>query len=954
MRIELIIAGAIVLGAMYGAHAADNPLCAENRHSQALLIGNRDYKETFKVPYAHNDVAAVERFLLDRLCYRKGNIKILKNATFNEMREWLGTASNPRGRLWNRARKGRSNIFVYYSGHGVPDAETKKAYLLTVDTRPDNASFGYSLDRLDGNLQALNDFIGPRRTVTLVLDACFSGSSAGGALQSHSGAIRPELPTNTDILRFTASGAGQLAFWNEKRKLGLFTSVFLDGVSGEADKAETGNRDGKVSGGELVAYVVEEVSYRAKSLIGKAQTPTVPDGDYLGWEIIVPTSEPAERDPDLNASDRAARQWADVRESKSIAVLEAFRKKVADPVYRALADERIALLKSPPPEKDRCGDSLVTVGTGEKCLKSGDVFEDCDACPTMVVVPAGSFMMGSSDHERERMADEGLHLVTLPRPFAVGKFEVTFAEWDACVSAGGCTYRPKDNGWGRGRRPVINVSWEDTKTYVSWLSRKTGKAYRLLSEAEWEYAARAGTTTPFSTGRTITTDQANFNGRETYNGSGKGVSRGQTTNVGRFPANRFGLHDMHGNVWERVEDCWNGNYAGAPTDGSSRISGDCRRRVARGGAWDVNPGFLRSAFRTGDITNVRNNVSGFRVARTLAEAGPASTAVGTHASAEALYWSSAKNSDNPAVIEAFLAKFPNGYFARPARIRLKELKTRVALLKPPPTEGRCDDLLVTVGTGEKCLKPGDVFEDCGDCPKMVVVPAGSFMMGSPPSEFGRSDDEGPQRRVTIPRAFAVGKFEVTFAEWDACITAGGCKHPPKNSWGRGRRPVINVTWGDAKIYVSWLSRKTGKAYRLLSEAEWEYAARAGTMTPFSTGWTITTDQANFDGTKTYNGSRKGVYRKQTTAVGMFSANGFGLQDMHGNVWEWVEDCYHKNHTGAPTDGSSWISGNCNSRVFRGGSWYDNPWHLRSANRNKIYTEFRNSFVGFRVARTLTP
>jgi len=601
------------------AIAAESPLCSKNRHSQALLIGNKDYRETFAVPYAFNDVAAMETFLVDRLCYRKGNIKVLKNATFNDMREWLGTADDPRGRLWRKARKGRSNVFVYYSGHGVPDAETKKAYLLTIDTRPDNARFGYSLDGLDKNLRALNNHIGPRRAVTLVLDACFSGRSAGGVLQSHSGAIRPELPSGRDIIRFTASGAGQLAFWNEKRKLGLFTSVFLDGVSGEADKAEKGNRDGKVSGRELVAYLTEEVSYRASSLIGKSQTPTVPEGETLGWEITVAPAQSAKRDPVRTAPDPAAREWADVKGTKSIAVLEAFRNKTTDPVYRALADERIALLRPPAPE-NRCSELLIAIGTDEKCLKPGDVFEDCKGCPKMVVVPAGTFTMGSPANEPERIDyyEGPQHRVTIWRTFAAGKFEVTFNEWDACVSDGGCERRSEDQGWGRGQRPVIKVSWDDAKAYVSWLSLKTGKTYRLLSEAEWEYAARAGTKTPFSTGRMITTDQANFNGEYySYNGSPKGLWRGSTTTVGSFPANGFGLHDMHGNVTEWVEDCWNPKYSGAPKDGSSWTSGDCSRRVLRGGSWAQGPAYGRSATRYFYEPVTRDDSKGFRVARTL-------------------------------------------------------------------------------------------------------------------------------------------------------------------------------------------------------------------------------------------------------------------------------------------------------------------------------------------------
>lgn len=247
-------------------------------------------------------------------------------------------------------------------------------------------------------------------------------------------------------------------------------------------------------------------------------------------------------------------------------------------------------------------------------------------------------------------------------------------------------------------------------------------------------------------------------------------------------------------------------------------------------------------------------------------------------------------------------------------------------------------------------RPGHVFRDCPECPEMVVVPAGSFMMGTSPGDKYQWKNESPRHRVTIPRPFAVGKYEVTFAEWDACVTAGGCggHRPNDRGWGRGRSPVIDVSWKDAQAYVRWLSRKAGKQYRLLSEAEWEYAARAGTTTPFHFGRTISTSQAN------YAGSANGVYRRKTVPVGSFPANAFGLHDVHGNVWEWVADCWNKSYRGAPTDGSAWTSGNCAIRVLRGGSWSSFPRNLRSANRLKLRAGVRFKSFGFRVARTLTP
>ena len=226
-------------------------------------------------------------------------------------------------------------------------------------------------------------------------------------------------------------------------------------------------------------------------------------------------------------------------------------------------------------------------------------------------------------------------------------------------------------------------------------------------------------------------------------------------------------------------------------------------------------------------------------------------------------------------------------------------------------------------------QPGKTLRDCEQCPEMVVVPAGSYMMGSPDGEEGRSSAEGPVHEVTIATPLAVGKYEVTFAEWDACVAAGGCTHQPSDEgWGRGKRPVINVSWDDIQQYVKWLSGETGQAYRLLSEAEWEYVARAGTTTPFHTGATISPAQANYNGNYTYGSGQKGAYKEKTVPVGSYAANGFEVYDVHGNVWEWVADCWNDSYAGAPSDGSAWTSGNtsgnCGSRVLRGGSWGHPP------------------------------
>ena len=274
---------------------------------------------------------------------------------------------------------------------------------------------------------------------------------------------------------------------------------------------------------------------------------------------------------------------------------------------------------------------------------------------------------------------------------------------------------------------------------------------------------------------------------------------------------------------------------------------------------------------------------------------------------------------------------------------------------PPPTLTETLRLLRTVAQRPVVQQTTNTpFKDCPMCPEVVEVPTGAFLRGSPAFEESRKDTEGPRHEVTIPQSLAVGIYEVTFAEWDACVRDGGCQgyRPEDEGWNRGKQPVINVSWEDAQAYVAWLSRKTGLPYRLLSEAEWEYVARAGTQTPFHTGETITPQQANYYAKYSYKGGRIGPSPEQPTAVGRFQPNAFGLYDVHGNVWEWVQDCWNMNYAGAPRDGQAWEAGDCDQRVARGGSWYYAPDVLRSASRERYTTAFRNDKGGFRVARPM--
>jgi formylglycine-generating enzyme required for sulfatase activity len=224
----------------------------------------------------------------------------------------------------------------------------------------------------------------------------------------------------------------------------------------------------------------------------------------------------------------------------------------------------------------------------------------------MVSIPGGSFRMGDLSGEGDS-DEKPVHSVRVSG-FKMSQHEITFAAWDACVSAGGCSYRPDDEGWGRGNRPVIDVSWNDiAQQFIPWLNQVSGKRYRLPSEAEWEYAARAGSSTKYSWGDSIGSNRANCED------CGSQWDLNKTAPVGSFSANRFGLYDMHGNVWEWTQDCWNGTYSGAPTNGSTWTGGDCGRRVSRGGSWFYKHWYLRAASRIYSTVTARSYDDGFRL-----------------------------------------------------------------------------------------------------------------------------------------------------------------------------------------------------------------------------------------------------------------------------------------------------------------------------------------------------
>ena len=485
----------------------------------------------------------------------------------------------------------------------------------------------------------------------------------------------------------------------------------------------------------------------------------------------------------------------------------------------------------------------------------------------MVYIPGGTFMMGSPNDEAGRDDDESpQHQVTVPAFFA-GKYPITQAQWEAVMG---------DNpSYLKGEKlPVECVSWYDAVEFCEKLSETTGKTYRLLSEAEWEYACRAGTTTPFHFGETITPELVNY-----INESN------EPTDVGSFPPNAFGLYDMHGNVEEWCSDKLLDNYDGAPTDGSSWESGN-NYRMLRGGSWICNPCNCRSAVRSCEQPIYGERFNGFRVA-CVAVKPP---------------------TPNKIIADEKLS---------PAETFQFEVITLYQWGRIVKTEQRqAEYFSENLGRGVSL--------------EMVKIPGGTFTMG-PPDIYTVSGDRIPQYRVTVPTFYA-GKYAITQEQWEAVM-----RNNPSCFKGE-KRPVENVSWYDAVKFCEKLSQTTRKTYRLLSEAEWEYACRAGTTTAFHFGETchcISPEVVNYD-------------TNYSTDVGSFPPNAFGLYDMHGNVWEWCSDRWHDNYDGAPTDGSSWETGTNNHRLMRGGSFYSD-FNCKSASRDHSAPNDVYCARGFRVA-----
>ena len=526
--------------------------------------------------------------------------------------------------------------------------------------------------------------------------------------------------------------------------------------------------------------------------------------------------------------------------------------------------------------------------------KAGDKFTNA-AGIELVYVPPGSFTMGSPKSEQDWVrktfgdaigewgAQETQHKVEITRGFYLGRYAVTQAEYAKVMGKNPSSFSSTGDGkeavadLDTGRFPVESVSWEDAKEYCSKLSAKEGKEYRLPTEAEWEYACRAETTTAYNVGPTLSEGDANFGGR---------IAR--TVKVETYPANAWDLCDMHGNVCQWCEDRYGANYYKDSPAQDPKGPAEGSGRVTRGGDWKMIAGGCRSANRGSSAASYRSRDLGFRIVLASVKFEPPETAP-----------------------------------------RVAVLPKQLPDPKPAPVP--------------IAKEPGVGMTNSIGMKLVFIPPPKKFTMGSPKEEEGHFDDEF-QHEVEISTGFYLGRYAVTQDEYSSVMgnnpsyfsPIGGGKAKVAGV-DTSRFPVESVSWDDAKEFCRKLSIVEGKVYRLPTEAEWEYACRAGTVTAYNVGKMLLDRDANFD--------KKAA---RPVPVGTYDPNAWGLYDMHGNVSQWCEDWFGKNYyEDSPVrdpEGPSTGSG----RVLRGGDWYSNAKCCRSAYRNSHAPTFRDDAVGFRV------
>ena len=564
--------------------------------SYALLVGASAYRNGWKpLPGVKTDIPPVKEAL-----EKHGfSVQVVMDPTRDQLDAAL------RNFVAQHGQKEGNRLLVYFAGHGESleaKAGGKLGYIVPVDAplpQADLAGFkrmAYSMDAIEGHARQMDV-----KHALFVFDSCFSGTIF---------AKRANVPdsitdkTSRPVRQFISSGDAGQTVPDESKFRKRFVRALLDG---DADL----NRDHYITGSELGSYLEDSVTNDTRRTQtprhGKIMREDLDQGDFVFASLRVEPTPAPPPPPRPVQTDAEQETWELAKRRDTVAAYQAYldaypQGRYATPAHAALAGLRPAAAPAPQPPSAPSPAPAPATQTSN-AAQAGQVFKDCQEahCPEMVIIPAGRFTMGSSDGDADEKPPHSVNV----RSFAMGKYEVTQGQWKAVMGSNPSRFSNCGDNC-----PVEKVSWDDIQQYIQKLNQKTGQQYRLPSEAEWEYAARAGSTGKWSFG-----DNESALGQHAWYSAN---SNSQTRPVGQKQANAFNLHDMHGNVWEWVQDVGHDNYSGAPTDGSAWVSGgDQSRRVLRGGSWISGPGSLRSANRDGISPDFRSNYNGFRIARTV-------------------------------------------------------------------------------------------------------------------------------------------------------------------------------------------------------------------------------------------------------------------------------------------------------------------------------------------------
>jgi formylglycine-generating enzyme required for sulfatase activity len=531
----------------------------------ALVIGNGSYPQS-PVASAPGDARAFAEVL------REGGFDVVyaENAKRTEMEAAIGAFTKKLG--WG------VTAVVYFGGHAVQYQD--RNFLLAIDSR--------IATEADVRAQGID--------IDLILDPLIVARPAGCVVFLDAARKNPWQQAASSRLRGLSSQAPITG-------LSVIYPVAPGDVVGDAPREANLFAVELIKSAKVQGLSFREVFRRVRTSVAQAtRDRQIPwESSPSPEELVITTT----RKPVRAADPLELGFWETIKGSNSAADFKAYLDSYPDGPFAATARTRLQQIEAKHEPKIEAKNEAKPAAPAPASAAPQSAIRDCPQCPEIVLIQSGAFEMGSSE-----MFDfeAPVHQVSIRKAFYIGRREVTFEEWDACFTEGGCKHKPDDRGLGRARRPVTDLDWDDTKSYLAWLSQKTGKTYRLPSESEWEYAARAGTTTTYPWGRAVEKDKANCLGCTT-----DPVKKAIDT--GSFPPNAFGIYDMAGNAAEWVEDCWSDNYRGAPADGSAWTKPQCRERVLRGGSFNNDPRYLRSAARFKYDHDVRFYTNGFRVVR---------------------------------------------------------------------------------------------------------------------------------------------------------------------------------------------------------------------------------------------------------------------------------------------------------------------------------------------------